>query len=102
MHLVQILLPVYGNDGKALLQETYGGIREYLVAKFGGLTAFTESPAEGLWTQDDQQTKRDEIILIEVMVSEIDRVWWAAYREGLQVRLKQESIVIRALPIEHL
>jgi len=100
--LVQILLPVYGNDGKALLQETYGAIRDDLVKRFGGLTAFTESPAEGLWTKDDQQTKRDEIIMIEVMVSEIDRVWWAAYREGLQVRLKQESVVIRALPIEQL
>jgi hypothetical protein len=102
MLLVQILLPVYGNDGQALLQETYGEIRDELVARFGGLTAFTESPAEGLWTKDDQQAKRDEIIMIEVMVEEVDRSWWVAYRERLEARLKQESIVIRALPIEHL
>jgi len=102
MHLVQILLPVYGNDGKPLLQETYGGIRDELVAQFGGLTAFTESPAEGLWTRDDQKTKRDEIIMIEVMVEDVDRSWWAAFRERLQERLKQESVVVRALPMEQI
>ena len=71
-------------------------------AKFGGLTAFSQSPAEGLWTKDDQRTKRDEIIMLEVMVGDLDRAWWAGYRKQLQIRLKQDSIMIRALPIEQL
>jgi hypothetical protein len=102
MHLVQILLPVYDNDGHTLLRETYGGIRDELVARFGGLTAFTQSPAEGLWTRADKQTGRDEIILIEVMVADLDPPWWAAYRERLQRDLRQESIVIRTHKIQRL
>jgi hypothetical protein len=44
MHLVQILLPVYDNEGKPLLHETFGSLREELAGRFGGLTAFTQSP----------------------------------------------------------
>jgi hypothetical protein len=102
MHLVQILLPVYDNDGHALLHETYDGIRDELVARFGGLTSFTQSPAEGLWTNADKKTGRDEIILIEVMVKDVDQAWWASYRERLQRDLRQESIVIRSLHIQTL
>ena len=47
MHLVQILLPVYGNDGEEILRDSYARIRDELVARFGGLTAFIQSPAEG-------------------------------------------------------
>jgi hypothetical protein len=99
VHLVQILLPVYGNDGEELLQEAYERVRDDLVRRFGGLTAFTQAPAEGLWTPGDDQTHRDDIVLIEVMVDELDRAWWAAYREKLQMDLKQHSLVIRALPM---
>ena len=102
MHLVQILLPVYGNDGKALAHDAYGVIRDELVERFGGLTAFTQSPAEGLWTTNDQRTERDEVIMIEVMVEAIDKSWWASYRERLQIRLRQVSVVIRVLPMERL
>jgi len=37
MHLVQILLPVFGNEGEDVLREAYPHIREELVARFGGL-----------------------------------------------------------------
>jgi hypothetical protein len=102
MYLVQILLPVYGNDGKPLAHDAYSVIRDELVGRFGGLTAFTQSPAEGLWTTKDQRTERDDIIMIEVMVDELDKSWWASYRERLQIRLKQVSVVIRALLMERL
>ena len=101
MHLVQILLPVYGNDGE-LLREAYEGIRDDLVQRFGGLTAFTQAPAEGLWTPEGRQTHHDDIVLIEVMVDELDTAWWTAYRERLQEELKQHSLVIRALPMARL
>ena len=99
MHLIQILLPVYGNDGEELLQEAYQRIRDDLVQRFGGLTAFTQAPAEGLWTPGGSQTHRDDIVLIEVMVDELDTAWWSAYREKLQRELKQHSLVVRALPM---
>jgi hypothetical protein len=102
MHLVQILLPVYGNDGEPLLHSTYDQIREELVAKFGGLTAFTQSPAEGIWTPHQKQPQRDEVIMIEVMTSVLDLEWWTDYRKTLEKRLSQQSVVIRSLPMESL
>ncbi len=49
MHLVQILLPLYDNAGAPLPRALYDRVREELSRRFGGLTAFTRSPAEGLW-----------------------------------------------------
>jgi len=101
MHLVQILLPAFGNDGEDVLQEAYPRIREELVASFGGLTAFLQSPAEGLWKEGDRHS-RDDIVMVEVMVETVERTWWQEYRERLQKFLRQESIVIRAVPMERL
>ena len=102
MTLVQILLPVYGNDGRALLHDTYGAIRDELVARFGGLTAFTQSPAEGLWTPGGGKPQRDEIIMIEVMVSQVERAWWSSFKARLETLFGQQSIVIRAWPMQQL
>jgi len=102
MHLVQILLPVFGNQGEDVLRQAYPGIREELVARFGGLTAFLESPAEGLWKEGDRHTGRDDIVMVEVMVETAEREWWEEYRQRLQELLRQESIVIRAVPMERL
>jgi hypothetical protein len=102
MQLVQILLPVYGNDGKHLLRHTYDVIRDELLARFGGLTAFTQSPAEGLWTPEDKRTRHDEVVIIEVMVEDLDRSWWESYRHVLQERLAQECVVVRVLPMEQI
>ena len=102
MHLVQILLPVYDDNGEEILRSAYPDIRDELVASFGGLTAFIEAPAEGLWTGGGKQTGRDDIVMLEVMVANLERAWWASYRKRLEERLRQESIVIRALPMESL
>ena len=50
-------------------------IREELVARLGGVTAFSRIPAEGVWS-DQGRKVRDEVILVEVMVETLDRAWW--------------------------
>jgi len=102
MHLIQILLPVFGNDGEDLLREAYPGIRDELVGRFGGLTAFIQSPAEGLWKDNGNSTGRDDIVMLEVMTSSVEKPWWASYRKRRQELLRQEEIVIRALSMEKL
>jgi len=98
MHLIQILLPLFGNEGEDILRESYPRIRDELVARFGGLTAFLQSPAEGLWKEGDCGIGRDDIVMVEVMVESLEPAWWEEYREILQKLLGQESIVIRAVP----
>src|ERR1700748_3782319 len=102
MHLVQILLPVYDNDGEPLLHATFDSIREELAARFGGLTAFTQLPAEGIWIPHQRHPQRDEIIMIEVMTPDLDVAWWTQYRKNLEQTLKQESVIIRSLPMQAL
>ena len=62
---------------------------------FGGLTAYTRAPAEGVW-ESGTTVRRDDIIVVEVMVDSLDRVWWSAYRGDLERLFRQDQIVVRA------
>jgi hypothetical protein len=101
MHLVQLLLPLKDQDGKPFPRSQYRKIREVLTERFGGLTAYTRAPAEGLWDEGDQ-VWIDDIVVYEVMVPDLDRPWWAAYRAGLEEAFDQEELVVRAQVIERL
>jgi hypothetical protein len=98
MHLIQILLPLYDNAGKRFGKQLYAKVRSELTERFGGLTAFTRAPAQGLW-KDAGKTKRDDIVVFEIMVEEVDADWWHGYRETLEKAFRQDEIVIRAQPI---
>lgn len=98
--LVQILLPVAHADhssGKAV----FDPIRTELTEKFGGVTLYSNAPAEGLWSSDGS-TERDQIVIAEVMVDEIDAGWWRAFRIALERRFHQDEIVVRAIPVTRL
>ena len=101
MHLVQLLLPLRDPDGKPFPRSQYRVIRELLTERFGGLTAYTRAPAEGLWDEGDQLWI-DDIVVYEVMVPELDREWWRTYRDSLEEAFDQEELVVRAQAIERL
>ena len=90
MHLVQILLPVVGE------REAFDEVMHELTERFGGVTAYTRAPAAGVWKGPSDATERDDIIVVEVMVAELDKAWWARYRRALERRLAQKELVVRA------
>ena len=96
--LIQLLLPLYDNDGRKFTQNVYADIRAELTDKFGGLTTFSRAPAQGLW-KDKGGTSKDDIVIFEVMAAELDLAWWRAYRSQLERKFRQDSIVIRAQDI---
>ena len=100
MHLIEILLPLYDNGGAALPRSHFQAVRTELTERFGGLTAFTRAPAEGLWKDEGEHTQRDDIVIYEVMAESVERSWWEAYRKRLEERFQQERIVIRATDTE--
>ena len=100
--LITLLLPLYDPEGRALPPELYARVRTELTERFGGLTAFTRAPAEGLWKDGAEKTSHDEIVVFEVMTETLDRTWWSGYREELERRFRQEVIVIRAQEMEQL
>lgn len=102
MHLIQLLLPLYSNQGERFPKTLFAKVRSELVAQFGGLTAFVNVPAEGLWQEEEGSTVRDEMVIFEVMVPRLDKAWWQQYRAGLESRFRQDVIVVRALAIEML
>jgi len=99
MRLVQIFLPVYDNNGRRFPARMYAQERKRLIARFGGLTAYARAPAHGLW-KDGARTKRDDIVIFEVMTRKIDSKWWNAYRHELQKRFKQKELLVRAQDVK--
>ena len=101
MYLLQILLPLRDNQNHPLPHDEYRTVRTELTERFGGLTAFTRAPAEGVWQSGaDVSTARDDIVIFEVMVTDFDRSWWSGYRKDLEARFRQDVVIIRAMPIE--
>ncbi len=100
MHLIEILLPLADNDGKPFPAELHAAVRDELLEHFGGVTAFTRSPAEGLWKEGGGKPDRDEIVIVEVMSDWLDRGWWRGYRTELERRFRQDAIVVRAREVE--
>jgi hypothetical protein len=97
--LVQWLLPLRDNDGRRFPPSLYAQVRTELTERFGGVTAYQHAPAVGLW-EDAGEVQHDELVLFEVVVEDFDRAWWAGYRDGLCVRFRQETILLRAIGCE--
>ncbi len=101
MFLAQILLPLYDNDKRIFSRDDFENVRNELAETFGGVTAFLRSPAEGIWHRAED-VHHDEVVMFEVMMSELDRTWWKRYRERLESHFRQDEIVIRIIGIERL
>jgi hypothetical protein len=102
MHLFQLLIPRVDVQAREYPADAYARIRDELLEQFGGVTAFVQSPATGLWKAADGSTVRDEVVIFEVMVERLDNRWWATYRTSLCTRLSQAELVVRAHEIHRL
>ncbi|MDM9644826.1 hypothetical protein [Rhizobium sp. S163] len=96
-YLVEILLPITGDDGRGALER----VRNELTEVFGGVTMHVDAPAEGIW-KNEGDVDRDKIVVVEVMTEHLNREWWENYRRELEARLGQDEIVIRAAQVERL
>jgi hypothetical protein len=95
MQIIQILLPVTDRAGERFSRELYHEVKDELTARFKGLTVYSRAPAEGIW-KPRKGTKRDDIVVYEVMARKLDRKWWRNYGRRLEQLFQQESVVIRA------
>jgi hypothetical protein len=101
MFLIEILLPLYDNEGRPFGAAEFDRVLDELAGRFGGVTAFRRSPAEGVWREGGGES-RDRVVIFEVMAGELDREWWRAYREDLERRFRQEKMVVRATEFQEL
>ncbi|WID99367.1 hypothetical protein QO058_14710 [Bosea vestrisii] len=99
MKSIEIFLPMNANDGTPFPDTMFDRIENELNETFGGVTAYKRAPAQGRW-KSGGQTQGDEIAIFEVVVHRIDRGWWTWFREELENRLGQETILVTARDIE--
>ncbi|MFO1184930.1 MAG: hypothetical protein U1E56_09090 [Bauldia sp.] len=98
-YLIEILLPATENHGRITGDVRYADAVDTLVRTFGGLTAFTRSPADGWWDGPRGETL-DRIVIVEVIAPSLDRQWWQQFRSRLETAFRQQRIVVRAQEIE--
>lgn len=100
MFLVQLLLPVRDNQRRRFAKTLFKSVAAELTERFGGLTAHTRAPAQGLWQDKQADTTRDDIVIFEVMAESLQRDWWRDYRRSLELRFRQQQLIVRAQDIE--
>ena len=44
--------------------------------------------------------KQDDVVMVEVVTDTFDRAWWRTYSATLAKRFAQDTIHVRALPVE--
>lgn len=95
-----MLLPTRPAEGAAFSDHLLRRTREEIVKEFGGITAYTRSPASGAWTSPDGSVAQDHVVMIEVVADAFDERWWRGYADMLKQRFAQDSIHIRATAVE--
>ena len=95
MHVVEIFLPLTYGNGSRVPAEIFDRLKQELAEKFGGVTAYARSPAQGLWQKGSGQ-EEDAIVIFEVMTEKVDETWWSAFRKRLESLLRQEEVLIRS------
>ena len=102
MYLIQILLPLRDNEGRAFEHAKLDTVRRELTERFNGATAYLRAPAAGFWKDADGELARDEVVIVEVMARRLEREWWRLYREELEKRFRQQELVVRCIRCETL
>lgn len=100
MHLIQILLPLYDNNGTPFPEEEFVRVRDQLTEHFGGITTYVRSPARGLWKGSPTTTVQDDIVIYEVMTEQLDPDWWREYRQEMAERFRQEVLIVRSSEVQ--
>lgn len=102
MYLVQLLLPLHDNHGRAFEPALFDAVEHEMTQRFGGVTSYLRAPAAGAFRNSRGSVMEDDVAVFEVMCSELDRRYWSRYREQLTALFAQEELVVRAMPIERL
>ena len=97
--LMQLVLPTHNNAGEAFADQIWEDLKTRLVDKFGGVTAFRRSPAQGVWSPTPDRRASEDVFMVEVMTDALDVAWWAALQQEFEASLDQEHIIIRAIQV---
>lgn len=100
-YLIQVLLPLYSGSGRRIGSRLLQRTARELTEKFGGLTAHTRAPVEGVWKKAGRRVK-DDLLIYEVLAARLDRRWWKTYRTRLEQAFEQEKVQITVYTVRQL
>jgi hypothetical protein len=101
MQVVEIFLPVRFPDGTPIPAGQLELVQSELAELFGGVTAYSRSPAVGEW-KHGQNVERDLMVIFEVMVGKIDEEWWSSFGGRLKATFRQQEVLIRSHKVSRL
>jgi len=89
-----IYVPLTYNDGRPVEPEKLAGLKDLLLAIFGGVTFFPQEN-EGYWRVGDV-VFRDRIVIFRVLTAEVSlaRTFLRGLKEQLKVDLDQKDVLI--------
>jgi len=92
MQLVQVFVPVIWKDDPARFASEVSAVVQELTERFGGATSFVRGAPAGRWKNDDGEVEADDLVVVEVQVSEVSLSWWSAFQARLERRFGQDEI----------
>ncbi len=92
---IELFLPLYDASGTPFSAQLFQDIGKQLIKDFGGITAYTRAPAIGIWIDPKKQPIKDENVVYEIMVAEIDHAYWKQFKKKLEIQFAQKELVIR-------
>nr|WP_288811221.1 inorganic diphosphatase [uncultured Sphingobacterium sp.] len=92
---IEIFVPLTDRKGKPFPNYLYKNIKKQLIKDFGGMTAYIQAPAEGIWADEGHEVVKDRMIVYEVMVPVVDQSYWREYKQKLEYQFAQKELVIR-------
>ena len=95
MQLVQVFVPVIWKEDPSRFATEVGEVVQELTERYGGATSFLRGAAQGLWKNEDGEVEADNVVVVEVQVSEVSIPWWSAFQTRLQRRFGQDEILVR-------
>jgi hypothetical protein len=102
MVLVEMLLPLKDNSGTPFATQLYRELQEELAERFGGVTAYMRSPANGLWNDGVGGSRHDDVVLFEIMAETLEAPYWQTLKGKLADDFRQNDIVVRVTEITRL
>lgn len=99
MFVVELFVPLDLPGGQPTPAATLDRIKAKLTERFGGVTAYLHSPAEGAWKPGPDAVVEDRVVRFEVMVDTVDKAWWQGFREALEEELEQDRILARVFEV---
>ena len=95
MQLVQVFVPVIWKDDPARFASEVSAVVQELTERFGGATSFVRGAPAGRWKNEDGEIEADDLVVVEVQVSEVSLSWWSAFQARLERRFGQDEILVR-------